>query len=368
MTYSNPQVEPEDAAAIAAYEEALREFTMELNRLHIAYGAPSYATLAKASVRPRLTKAGLNEVLSGKRFPSLEALLEFVRVVSNPQPPLPDTPATSRARPELADQWRSRWQHVKFLQRQAHAPWKRLRATVQDTLDQALGEAEDVRATAHEQAARLRAGAEAEAERLRTTAQHDADQLLQRAQAEAEQLQLQALQDAEELRASARTDTDRTSSRWGVGPISPRRAWRPLVAVVAVTGVGLALTLAADSITGQLSSSCRPTRAHTAAPVIPEASLQPGGSTQQVAVAHEPQMIFPGPSWSGWPSPDWSTTTWSTPTTATPSEDPAPTGSSSPTPSASQTPTDSETHAPADVCARTGPSASPTRSPSPSAS
>jgi hypothetical protein len=365
VTYSNPQVEPEDAAAIAAYEEALREFTIELNRLHIAYGAPSYATIHKASVRPKLTKAGLNEVLAGKRLLSLEALLEFVRVVSNPQPPPPDSPAASRARPELADQWSGRWQDVKFLKRQAHAPWTRVRATVQHMLDQALREAEDVRATAHEEAARLRAGAEAEAERLRTQAQHEADQLLQRAQAKAEQLQ-----DAEELQAPARADTDRASSRWGAGLLSPRQAWRPLVAMagVGLAGAGLAFTLAADSLTGQLSSSCGSTRAHTAAPVTPRAGLQPGGTTEQVAVAHEPQMILPpGPSWSGWPSPDWSTTAWSTPT-STPSEDPSPTASSSPTPSASPGPTASGTHTPAGACGRTSSSASPTRSPSPSAS
>ncbi|WP_406730122.1 hypothetical protein [Streptomyces sp. NBC_01794] len=360
MTYSNSEVEPEDAAAIAAYEEALREFTMELNRLHIAYGAPSYATLVKASVRPRLTKAGLNEALSGKRFPSLEALLEFVRVVSNLQPDLPDTPAASRARRELVDQWRSRWQHVKFLQRQAHAPWTRLRATVQDTLDQALGEAEDVRATAHIEAARLRAGAEAEAERLRTQAQHEANELLQRAQAEAEQLHVQAQQDAE-LPSPAHTDTDRPSSRRRAGLLSPRQAWRPLVAVVAVSGVGLAVTLAADSLTGQRSNPCQPTRAHTAASIIP--GPQPGGSMEQVAVAYEPQMIITNLPRYYWPSP-----TWTEDPSPTPSEDPSPTPSSSPTPSASPTPTGSETHAPAGACGRTGPSASPTRSPSSSAS
>ncbi|MFF3401504.1 hypothetical protein ACFYW6_23710 [Streptomyces sp. NPDC002659] len=365
MTYSNSQVEPEDAAAIAAYEEAWREFTIELNRLHIAYGAPSYATLVKASDRPRLTKAGLNEVLSGKRFPSLEALLEFVRVVSNPQPPPSDNPAASRARPELVDQWRSRWQHVKFLQRQAHAPWTRVRATAQDMLDQALREAEDIRATTHEEAALVRASAEADAERLRSQAQHDADELLQRTQAEAEQLRLRALQDTKELPVPARADSDRTPSRWGAALLPPRPAWRPLFAVagVGVAGMGLAITLAADSLTGQFSSSCRPTRAHPAAPFPPRAALQPGATTEQVAAAHELQMIIPGPSWSGWPSP-----IWTPPTSATPSEDPSPTTSSSPTPSASPKPTAAPTHAPADACAHTAPSASPTQSPSPSAS
>ncbi|MFI2352921.1 ATP synthase F0 subunit B [Streptomyces sp. NPDC019443] len=372
MTYSNPQVEPDDAAAVAAYEEAWREFTIELNRLHIAYGAASYATLVKASDRPRLTKAGLNEVLSGKRFPSLEALLEFVRVVSTPQPPLPDTPAASGARPELVDQWRGRWQHVKFLQRQAHAPWARVRATVQDMVDQALREAEEVRATTHEEAALIRASAKVDAERLRTQAQHDADELLQRAQAEAERLQLRALQDAEELPVPARADTDRTSSRWGAGLLPPRQAWRPLFAAagVGVAGMGLAITLAADSLTGQLSNSCRPTRAHSVAPLPPRATLQPGGTTAQAAVAHEPQMIitsrpfyWPSPTWAEDPSP-----TWSTDDSATPSEDSSSTASGSSTRSASATPTPSGTQAPAGACGRTAPSASPTRSPSSSAS
>lgn len=98
MTHEDPGIEPHDAAAIAAFEDALHEFTEELNRLHIANGAPSYSTLASASARPRLTKAGLNELLAGKRFTSLEALLEFVRVVTTPgtwiRPPLPGSGPT----------------------------------------------------------------------------------------------------------------------------------------------------------------------------------------------------------------------------------------------------------------------------------
>lgn len=93
---------------------------MELNRLHIAFGAPSYEVITKASVRPRLTKAGINEALSGKRLPSIDSLLEFVGVVSNPLPPPADAPAP-RCRPDLADAWRARWQEVKFTQRRAQA-------------------------------------------------------------------------------------------------------------------------------------------------------------------------------------------------------------------------------------------------------
>ncbi|GAB3170734.1 SPFH domain-containing protein [Streptomyces incanus] len=154
MTQGKPEVDEEDAAAIAAYDAALRDFTIELNRLHIAFGAPSYAAIVKASVRPKLTKAGINEALSGKRLPSVDALLEFVRVVTSPLPPPVDAPA-ARCRPELAEAWRTRWQEVKFAQRQAQAPWRRLRGTVRETLDEAYREAQAVRAAAHDEAARI---------------------------------------------------------------------------------------------------------------------------------------------------------------------------------------------------------------------
>nr|WSW48671.1 hypothetical protein OG296_36645 [Streptomyces sp. NBC_01001] len=52
MTPEDPGIEPYDATAITAFENALEEFTDELNRLHINHAAPSYATIAAASVRP----------------------------------------------------------------------------------------------------------------------------------------------------------------------------------------------------------------------------------------------------------------------------------------------------------------------------
>ncbi|MFD3758013.1 hypothetical protein [Streptomyces sp. NPDC058622] len=55
MTDDDPGIEPNDAAAVDAFETALRAFAGELNRLHIAHGAPSYTVMAGASVRPRLT-------------------------------------------------------------------------------------------------------------------------------------------------------------------------------------------------------------------------------------------------------------------------------------------------------------------------
>ncbi|MEU6593266.1 hypothetical protein ABZ923_29255 [Streptomyces sp. NPDC046881] len=266
MTLSSPEVDPEDAAAIAACNEALLNFTTELNRLHIAFGAPSYATLVEASAHPKLTKAGINEVLSGKRLPSLEVLLEFVRVVSNPRA-LPDgVPATHRARPELVSPWRSRWQEVKLLQRQAQDPWKHLRTSVQDTLDQARNEAETTRTEAHEEAQRILeqarvdaeewcearkaetellladhkakleevrrdlTAAKAEAERVRSQARRAAAEIVAKASAEAEQIKTAAEDKAERIINEARKKAGlpyvtTEEVRWDELPLEIRRRY-----------------------------------------------------------------------------------------------------------------------------------------------
>lgn len=84
MATEAPGVEQQDREAIDAYEAALEAFAERLNLVHISGGTPSYATVAAASVRPRLTTTGLNEMLTGKRLPTLEALLEYLRVVTTP--------------------------------------------------------------------------------------------------------------------------------------------------------------------------------------------------------------------------------------------------------------------------------------------
>ncbi|WP_331732962.1 hypothetical protein [Streptomyces sp. NBC_01276] len=178
MTQGSVETHPGDAEAMSAYDEALRTFAIDLTRFHIQFGAPSYSQLVKASVRPKLTKAGVNEALSGKRLPSCEALLEFVRVVCSPIPQQPGTQAAahSPAHATLITQWRDRWVEVKFLQRQAQAPWKRVRNSAKELLEQALREAEIVRTEAHEEADRVRAAAHAEAKAIRTRALRDVAQ------------------------------------------------------------------------------------------------------------------------------------------------------------------------------------------------
>ncbi|MFJ1975308.1 hypothetical protein ACIO93_42575 [Streptomyces sp. NPDC087903] len=56
-------VEVEDSAALAAFREALHDFADELNRLHISFGAPPYRDIVRASVRPKLSNAGIHEAL-----------------------------------------------------------------------------------------------------------------------------------------------------------------------------------------------------------------------------------------------------------------------------------------------------------------
>ncbi|MFF3312997.1 hypothetical protein [Streptomyces sp. NPDC002952] len=165
--------EVEGSAAIAAYREALCAFTEALVLLHISYGAPSYRDIVRASKSPKLTNAGINEALTGKRLPSQAALLEFVRVVSAGDHRQAPAQALDSAQTALIQEWGGRWQSVKLLQRQAQAPLRHLRASVQDTLDEARRDAEAVRSAAHAEAGRVLDEARAEAARLRSQARGD---------------------------------------------------------------------------------------------------------------------------------------------------------------------------------------------------
>ncbi|MFD5883108.1 V-type ATP synthase subunit E family protein [Streptomyces yangpuensis] len=181
MAAEEPGVEPHDREAIEAYEASLAAFAEKLNLLHIAGGTPSYAAIASASVRPRLTTTGVNEMLSGKRLPSLESLLEFVRVVTTPSSL--DKPAAQKFRADgaLVETWRGHWQDTKLLQRRAQPAARRLKATVRQIHGEALREAEAVRTAAHAEAERIRTSAHTDAEDIRAQARRDADEVLDRA-------------------------------------------------------------------------------------------------------------------------------------------------------------------------------------------
>lgn len=358
MTHEDPGIEPHDATAIAAFEDALREFTQELNRLHIANGAPSYATMVSASVRPKLTKAGLNEMLAGKRFASLEALREFVRVVTTPRDLDPtDPPAAGfRADPALAADWRSRWQDVKLLQRQAQPANKRFRATVRQTLDDAAQEAEAVREDARAEAARIRTSAEAEAVRVRAQAQHDADELLHRARQTAEQAHGSPTREGADLNSAARAAGSGGQVWQQAKGLVLRPALRPLAAATAVAGLALAAILTGDSLTGT-SGNCQPGQTQAADRLIPQAGLQGRGTVHKAAFAHKPEAFIPFatnqalPPAFGFPSgPSSSPSTDASPTPST-APTPSPTPTPTPTPSTAPTPTASPAPRKPDHCA-----------------
>lgn len=123
MAAEEPGVEPQDREAIEAYERALAAFAEKLNLLHISGGSPTYASVASASVRPRLTTTGLNEMLTGKRLPSLESLLEFVRIVTTPRGK--QAAEQGRVDSALIKEWRGHWEGVKLAQRRAQWASKR---------------------------------------------------------------------------------------------------------------------------------------------------------------------------------------------------------------------------------------------------
>ncbi|MGW6984853.1 hypothetical protein ACWGE1_36285 [Streptomyces sp. NPDC054932] len=345
MTHEDAGIEPHDVAAVTAFEDALHDFTEELNRLHIVHGAPTYATVAGASSRPRLTKAGLNELLSGKRFTSLEALLEFVRVVTTPRHLDPAAAAGFRAAPATVDEWRRRWQEVKLLQRRAQPANKRLRATVRQTLDDASQEAEALRRDARAEADRIRAGAEAEAAQLRARARREYDELLHRARQEA--ARAEGAPPGEGAGEGGDTLDTREAAAAGSGSGSgsgARTRWRgrsrgllaaarPPAAATAVAGLVLAAMVAGDSFTGT-SGDCRAGLTRAADQLIPRAGPTARDGMRLAAFAHGPGSFIPGPPGPvrGFPLPS-----------SGPSADASPAPSTSPTPSPAPAPTVSPT-------------------------
>ncbi|MEV0992027.1 hypothetical protein [Streptomyces sp. NPDC049949] len=333
MTPEDPGIEPHDATAVTAFVNALQEFTDELNRLHINHGAPSYATIAAASVRPRLTKAGLNEMLAGKRFTSREALLEFVRVLSTPSDLDPAAAAMYKADPALADVWRGRWQEVKLLQRQAQPASKRVRATVRQTLDDAAREAEAVRKDAHAEADRIRTSAEADAARLRARARNDADELLRNA------AQARRPQPAEGEDLHTPPAADGAGGRPGrLGrDLVLRPVLRSLTAATVLAGLALAVSLAGDSLIGT-SGGCRQIQA--AGQPERRAGFQAEGAVQPAAFAMAPGSFIPGPvrPIQGFPGPSASPSGQTSSAPASPTPSPTPPPSPSPTPTPSLTP------------------------------
>ncbi|MEU3668331.1 hypothetical protein [Streptomyces virginiae] len=319
-------VEPQDREAIDAYEAALEAFAEELNLVHIAGGTPSYATVAAASVRPRLTTTGLNEMLTGKRLPTLEALLEYLRVVTTPSGLDKPAAAKFRADAALIQEWRGHWQDAKLIQRRAQAANKRVRATVRQVHDDAGRDAEALRTEAHAEAERIRTSAHADGEDIRARARRDADELLARAR------NTTAPERAEPHR------TESTGVRVGLPPGLGRVAWlRPAGAVLAVAVLAAATILVSDSFTGT-PGDCRDGRTQAAGLYADAVSFRDHGRARPVAFAAEPAAFITVPAGHpllrGFPTPSTASTTGESP-----APDASRTPEASPTPSPSATPT-----------------------------
>ncbi|MFD6113748.1 hypothetical protein ACFWG0_27065 [Streptomyces yangpuensis] len=324
-------VEPQDCEAIDAYEAALDAFAEKLNLLHISGGSPSYSTIAAASVRPRLTTTGLNEMLSGKRLPSLETLLEYLRVVTTPSGLDKPAAAKFRADAQLVEEWRGHWQDAKLLQRRAQAANKRVRATVRQVHDDAVRDAEALRTAAHAEAERIRTSAHTDAEDIRARARRDADELLDRAR-------------------ETTTDTTPGSPEPQPAGSAPMRAGlspglgkltrlRPAAAVLAVAVVAVATILVSDSFTGT-PGDCPDGRTQAAARYADAVSSNGHANVRPVAFAAQPAAFIPNPSGHpllrGFPTPSTSPTPDEPPT---PHTSPTPAKSPAPSPAATSTPT-----------------------------
>ncbi|RKT16561.1 histidine kinase/DNA gyrase B/HSP90-like ATPase [Streptomyces sp. 1114.5] len=192
MTDRPVETDPGDLAAVAAYDERFAAFVAELNRLHIEYGAPSYGEICGAAQVFKLPKAGITDLLTGKRLPSMSFLLEFVRVVSNPLPVDGRTPRGHKAHPELIEHWRRRWVELKALNRQVQSPLGRLRNAGKQLVEEAERAAAEKAGAAEEQARQIRSRAEAEAAAVLEEARRQAAHLVEEAEARAESVRAEA--------------------------------------------------------------------------------------------------------------------------------------------------------------------------------
>ncbi|MFF9011027.1 hypothetical protein ACF087_35280 [Streptomyces goshikiensis] len=330
MTNDDPETERADAA-IAAFEDAQSEFVEQLELFYIAHGIPSYAVLARLSGKPRLTPAGLTEMLRGRRLPTLEVLLEFVRVATMPKDLVPAEAAKFRAEPAVADEWRGRWQEVKRLQRKTVAPYARVRATVRQTLDTANAEAEAVREDARAQAARIRATAEADAADIHARARHEADELLQRTRQAAQEAH-GSPKPARGLGLLAHTGSRGAWWRWSA-VLAPRRVLRPMAGAVGAAGLALAVMLAGDAGLGA-SGACPSGRTQAADQLVPRAGVH-GQAMRQAGFAIKPESYIPG---AILPCNVLKAREFVCVASSTPTADPAPQASVTPTPSTPSTP------------------------------
>ncbi|MER8199040.1 hypothetical protein ABTY00_34460 [Streptomyces microflavus] len=186
---------PEDSAAITAAAAARAAFARDLAAFRISSGERSYQQISKAASRVRLTPSAITDVLSGKRLPTYDFLIEFVRAVEQLGTGLAGSPQSEA----LVKHWHDRWVSVKSLEREALAPRKRVRDAL---IQQARDEAAEILAVARREVEAAFAAAGNHHVRHTRAKQLQEEQLRQAQQAAEEQLQ-QAKEAAEELLKNA---------------------------------------------------------------------------------------------------------------------------------------------------------------------
>ncbi|MEV3852482.1 hypothetical protein AB0J30_37775 [Streptomyces microflavus] len=175
----------QDSAAIEAAAAARHAFARDLAAFRIHWGERSYAQISKAARRVRLTPSGITDMLAGKRLPSQDFLIEFVRTVEQLGTGMTDSPQSAA----LLKHWNDRWISAKALERDARAPRKRVRDAI---IEQAQKEAAELVAAARREVEaafaavgnhqiRRAQAAQLEEEHLRQT-QEASEQLLRGAQ------------------------------------------------------------------------------------------------------------------------------------------------------------------------------------------
>ncbi|WUH92853.1 ATP-binding protein [Streptomyces sp. NBC_00433] len=164
-TLNGHGVDSHDFETLTAYDGALADFAEGLKRLHLEFGAPPASQIASASAEPKLTVADIDEAFSGTFLPSLDVVMEFVRVLTGAPGLYEGVAPLLAAQPERSGEWKDRWREVNSRQRDAQDALRRIRYATKDIVAAAVAEAESVRGQAHEHAMEVRHRAAVEAER-----------------------------------------------------------------------------------------------------------------------------------------------------------------------------------------------------------
>ncbi|WP_416873932.1 ATP-binding protein [Kitasatospora sp. SC0581] len=194
---SDDMVDADALDAAAAYDEAFADFLRDLERLYVEFGTPSYSQVCRAAKKTRLHKAGITDMLSGKRLPTVDFLIEFVQVLTFL---FPDG-LGGRSSSDVVGHWRLRWVDLKARQREVQSPLNSIRRATKNMVEASVRSASET----ERRAVCLRTEAEADAARIRAEAQ----KVLEDARREADHLLGEVLGWADEKERSVKVQATR---------------------------------------------------------------------------------------------------------------------------------------------------------------